>query len=244
MVMRRLGFAVVLMSMMVAACGRIVTVPKTSTGVAAPAGNMFIRVRTVQTLDFTGGRYIVVFNTSGNGVTPLATQIASFSNYSFELIFGGTNVGGASYQLLQIVPSGTSAGYQQISVPIQQQYVTNFNPNSNGTNTEFTFTFNRLLLTPIATPSPSAAPTAPTPSPGPNPTLQPGVSTLWAMNVFSTDPSGNPIDGIATNGVQDVTFKGLVIDTTQPVDDLITKPLAAAPQVNPEVSVVEVINAP
>ena len=210
---------------------------------------MLIRFRTLGTLDFTNLRYIVVFNTSGNGITPLATQIASFSNYSFELIFGGTNVGGASYQLLQIIPTGTQNGYQQLPVPIQQQYVTNFNPNSSGTANEFTFTFNRLLLTPIATPAPTTAPTAPTPTPNPNPTptLQPGVATLWAVNCFSTDPQGNPIAAIATNGIQDVTFRQFVVDTTQPFDNPVTKPLAAAPQVNPpaaQVIFVEVINAP
>lgn len=236
---RRLGFAVLLMSMMVAACGRIVTVPKTSTGVNAPAGNMVIRFRTAQTLDCVNNRYIVVFNTNGNGTTPLATQISSFLNYSFELIFGGTSVGGCSYQLVQIVPSGTSAGYQQLADPIQQQFVTNFNPNSNGTGNEFTFTFNRLLLAPIATPAPS--------SPGPVPSILPGVSTLWAINCFSTDANFNPIDAIATSGIQDVTFKSFVIDTTQPIDVPVTKPLAAAPQVNPQsaqIIFVEVINAP
>jgi hypothetical protein len=57
---------------------------------------MFIRFRTLGTLDFVNLRYIVVFNTSGNGQPVLATSINSFANYSFELIFGGTNVGGAS----------------------------------------------------------------------------------------------------------------------------------------------------
>jgi hypothetical protein len=240
--MRRLGFAVLTGSMAVAACGRIVTVPKVGAGTGVPAGNMFIRFRVLGTLDFVGQRYIVVFNTSGNGQTPLATSINSFANYSFELIFGGTNVGGASYQLLQVVPTGNSAGYQQIQVPIQTQFVTNFNPNSNGTGNEFTFTFNRSLLTPIATPSPTAAPTAgATASPAPG-----VVSTLWNLNFFSTDSQGNPIDAISNNGVQDVTFNAPVTTTAQS-DQVFNKPSPPpiqVPNANTQVMAIEIINTP
>jgi hypothetical protein len=202
---------------------------------------MFIRFRTLGPLDFVNNRYIVVFNTSGNGQPVLATSINSFANYSFELIFGGTNVGGASYQVLQIVPTGTAAGYQQLQVPILTQYVTNFNPNSNGTNNEFTFTFNRALLTPLVTPSPG-----PTVSPGAPPTTSPGISTLWDLNFFSTDIQGNPIDAISNNGVQDVTFNAMVT-TNVASDQLFNKPQPPPIQVTPQsaqVMVVEVINTP
>lgn len=238
--MRRLGFAV-LMGSMAAACGRIVTVPKTPTGTGVPAGNMFIRFRTLNTLDFVNNRYIVVFNTSGNGQPVLATSINSFANYSFELIFGGTNVGGASYQVLQIVPTGTASGYQQLQVPILPQYVTNFNPNSNGTGNEFTFTFNRLLLTPLVTPAPGT-----TLAPGAPPTTSPGISTLWDLNFFSTDVQGNPIDAISNNGVQDVSFNCMVT-TTAASDQVFTKPQPPPIQVTPQsaqVMVIEVINTP
>ncbi len=239
--MRRLGFAVLMGGSMAAACGRIVTVPKTPSGTGVPPGNMFIRFRTLGPLDFVNNRYIVVFNTSGNGQPVLATSINSFANYSFELIFGGTNVGGASYQVLQIVPTGTAAGYQQLQVPILTQYVTNFNPNSNGTNNEFTFTFNRALLTPLVTPSPG-----PTVSPGAPPTTSPGISTLWDLNFFSTDIQGNPIDAISNNGVQDVTFNAMVT-TNVASDQLFNKPQPPPIQVTPQsaqVMVVEVINTP
>lgn len=246
--MRRLGFAVLMMSMVVAACGRIVTVPKTSTGVSVPAGNMLIRFRTLGTLDFNTLRYVVVFNTSGNGRQPLPPTFASFLNYSFELIFGGTNIGGASYALLQIFPTGTSSGYTQISIPVQTQFITNFNPNSSGTGNELTFTFNRLWLNipnPVASPSP--VPTGPTPSPGPVPTLAPGQSTLWNMNFFSADATGNNIiDAIGTNGAQDTSFT-FQVDVTQPFDRVINKPLPPPVQVtNPSAQVIaiEVINAP
>jgi len=204
---------------------------------------MFIRFRTASTLDFVNLYYVVVFNTSGNGQPVLATSINSFANYSFELIFGGTSVGGAAYQVIQIVANGTSTngGYQQISVPTQPQFVTNFNPNSNGTGNEFTFTFNRLLLSPLVTPSPG-----PTVSPGAPPTTSPGVSTLWDLNFFSTNLQGTPIDAISNNGVQDVSFNAMVT-TTATSDQVFTKPNPPPIQVSnqsAQVMVVEVINTP
>ena len=240
--MRRLGFAVLVGSSMAAACGRIVTVPKVGAGTGVPAGNMFIRFRTAGPLDFVNLRYVVVFNTSGNGQPVLATSINSFANYSFELIFGGTNVGGASYQVLQILPTGTASGYTQLQVPILTQYVTNFNPNSNGTGNEFTFTFNRFLLTPISTPAPTATPTGATPAPGPFP----GVSTFWDLNFFSTDLQGNPIDAISNNGVQDVSFNDQVT-TTAASDQVFNKPSPPPIQVSnaaAQVMAIEVINTP
>ena len=248
--MRRLGFAVLMMSMMIAACGRIVTVPKTSTAVAVPAGNMLIRFRTLGPLDFNNLRYVIVFNTSGNGVQPLPPSFAGFLNYSFELIFGGTNIGGASYALLQIFPNGTSTGYSTLSIPVQTQFITNFNPNSSGTGNEFTFTFNRQWLNipnPLASASPSPAPSGPTPTPAPGPTLAPGQSTLWNMNFFSADSSvANLIDAIGTNGIQDTSFT-FQADTTTTFDRVISKPLPPPVQVSntsAQIVVVEVINAP
>jgi hypothetical protein len=205
---------------------------------------MFIRFRTLGTLDFVNLRYIAVFNTSGNGQAPLATSINSFANYSFELIFGGTNVGGASYQVIQVVVNGTSSngGYSQLQVPILTQFVTNFNPNSNGTGNEFTFTFNRFLLTPISTPAPTAVPTGATPAPGPFP----GVSTLWDLNFFSTDAQGNPIDAISNQGIQDVSFNDMVV-TTAISDQVFNKPSPPPIQVAnaaAQVMAIEVINTP
>jgi len=202
---------------------------------------MFIRFRTLQTLDFVNLRYIVVFNTSGNGQPVLATSINSFANYSFELIFGGTSVGGASYQVLQILPTGTASGYTQLQVPILTQYVTNFNPNSNGAGTEFTFTFNRFLLTPISTPAPGATPVA-----GATASPVNGVATLWDLNFFSTDSQGNPIDAISNQSITDVSFNEKV-DTTTIVDDVFNKPSPAPMQVQPlsaQVMAIEVINTP
>lgn len=209
---------------------------------------MLLRLRVAATLDFTNLRYLAVFNTSGNGQEPYATNFASYTNYSAVLAFGGNGLSGAAYALYQVFPSGTSAGFQLRQIPIQSQYVTSFLPNSSGSGNEFTFTFNRELLN-IANPlvSPSPAPTAgATPAPVTTPTLAPGVGTLWNINFFSTDPNFVPIDAIANLGVQDTSFN-LVVDTTVTYDQVFTKsipPLVQVANQNAQITAVEVINSP
>jgi hypothetical protein len=233
--------------MAVAACGRIVTVPKTtSSGGLVPAGNMFIRFRVEGTLDFTNLHYLVVFNTTGTGPTPYgAPNLQQYANYSFILVFGGTAAAGAAYTLLELVNSGTSAGFQPVSIGINPGYVTNFNPNSSGTGNEFTFTFNRNLLTPIQTTSPTPAASA---TPVGVPTLASGVSSLWAINLFSADTSNNPIDAISpVNGINDTTFSSFVINTLAAFDVVVNKPIpptVTVTNLNAQVIGAEIINVP
>jgi hypothetical protein len=204
-------------------------------------------------LNFANLYYVVVFNTSGNAQEPYAANYQSYTNYSFELVFGGSALSGASYQLLQVISTGSSAGFTTRAVQINPLYVTNFNVNSDGQGNEFTFVFNRLLLltvpNPLASSSPSPGPTSTataTPSPGATPTISPGTSTIWAMNFFSTDTSFNPIDTIANNGINDVSFT-YVVDTTQVFDQPVNKPLPPPVQVSnqsAQIIAIEVINNP
>ncbi len=84
-----------------------------------PSGNMLIRYRVAGTLDFTNLRYLVVFNTNGNGHTPYANSLnTAFLNFSFILVFGGTQVGGASFALLQVIPIG-SGGFTTVAASSQ-----------------------------------------------------------------------------------------------------------------------------
>ena len=254
--MRRAGFAVLTASMMAAACGRIVTLPKTTAvgGGLVPAGNMFIRFRVLGTLDFQTLHYLVVFNTSGNGLTPYATDALNLTylNYTFILVFGGTVAAGAAYSLLQVINTGVSGGgagsITTVQVGIAPQFITSFNPNSSGSGNEFTFTFNRNLLTPIATASPTPAP-SPSATPNPIPTLASGVSSLWAINCFSASAANNtPIDTISpVNGISDTTFSSFVINTLQPFDVPVNKPTSGIVQVaniNAQLTAVEIINTP
>ncbi len=243
--MRRAGFAVLTMSMAAAACGRIVTVPKEgSNGIAIPAGDMYIRYRVAGTLDFTNLRYLAVFNTNGNGQTPYANSLnTAFLNFSFILVFGGTNIGGASFGLLQVIPIA-SGGFQTVALQVNPQLGTLI-PNNNGTGSEFTFTFNRTLLTPIATTSPSPTST-PTAGPTAFPTLANGISSLWAINLFSADASNNPIDSMAFTGITDTTFNSFVVNTNAAFDVPVNKAPGYSQVSNPNAQIVvgEIINNP
>ena len=104
--------------------------------------------------------------------------------------------------------------------------------------------FNRLLLTPLAGSTPSPAPS---PTPVAVPTLASGVSSQWAINVFSADLSNNPIDAISNGGVNDVTFSQFAVNTLQAFDIPVNKPAPPPVQVtnlNAQVMAVEIINIP
>lgn len=206
---------------------------------------MLIRYRVAGTLDFTNLRYLVVFNTSGNGLTPYGNSLnTQYLNFSFILAFGGSQVGGAQYALYQVIPIA-SGGFQTVQLQIAPQYVQNFNANSSGTGNEFTFTFNRLLLTPLAASSPGPTST-PTAAPTSYPTLLSGVSSLWALNYFSAGADNTPIDAIAFSGITDTTFSAFTINTLQPADVVYNKPAGYTQVTNPNAQIIagEVINQP
>lgn len=205
---------------------------------------MAIRYRVQGTLDFVNLRYLVVFNTNGNGQTPYANSLnTAFLNYSFILIFGGTQAGGASFGLLQVIPIA-SGGFQTVVLQVNPQLGV-LNANSTGAGNEFTFTFNRTLLTPLATTSPS--PTA-TPTAGPTafPTLASGISSLWAINLFSADANNNPIDSIAFSGISDTTFTQFVINTLAVTDIVVNKTpgFTQVANINAQIIAGEIINQP
>lgn len=205
---------------------------------------MFIRYRVANTLDFTNLRYLAVFNTNGNGQTPYANSLnTAFLNFSFILVFGGTQLSGASFGLLQVIPIA-SGGFQTVALQVNPQLGTLI-PNSNGVGTEFTFTFSRTLLTPIQSTSPSPTST-PTAGPTAFPTLPNGISSLWAINLFSTDAQNNPIDAISFNGIQDTTFNAFVVNTAAVFDVVSNKAPGYTQVSNPSAQIVaaEIINEP
>jgi len=247
---RRLGFwAVLVIAMVVAACGRQVTGLNQPSGI--PSGEMLIRVRVAGTLDFTNFKYVIVFNTSGNGNEPYPNAFQTgFLNYSYSLIFAGPS-GLATTQLLQyyLLP-GTSSGlgYTSISIPVQSL---NFVANDNGLGNEFQVIFNRLLLNqPSPTGSATTVPTAgPSPSPGSSATPSVQATTAaqetWNINFIVTDVNGVPVDSMGVNGVQDTTFN-LPVDTTQPQNLSYTKPSGSTvPQsINAQLAGYTLINSP
>lgn len=208
---------------------------------------MFIRYTTLGALDFQNLHYLVVFNTTGNGITPYsAPGLQQYANYSFVIVFGGSTAG-AAYAVYYVINTGTATDQFQLQQLVYNPaYVTNFNNNSNPSQgNQFTFTFNRLLLT-------APTPTNPTPNPSPTPagipTLANGVSSLWAINCFTADTNNGVIDVISpVNGVNDTTFNSFVINTLSPFDLTSTKPNPPPVQVTnqrAQLMAVEIANVP
>ena len=261
---RKLGLIVVVLSLMLAACGRQVT-GLGGSGNSIPAGQMLIRFRTLAPLDLNNNRYLIVFNTTGNGQEPYANGfITGFVNFSFTFILGGSNGLSQFPQLFEYYfpPGSQRALPYNVSLTPQQ---VQFTPNSNGNGTEFTLTFQRtaLLCAPVPNPSPSptSSPTSaatPTASPtgataAPTPTSSPlaptcatlnGRATTWNINFITTDAGSNPTDALGASGKDDVSFN-LTVDTTIASDQQIQR--ATQLQINPQSAQItggEIINSP
>lgn len=258
---RKLALVVVVFSLLLAACGRQVTGLNANgtAGNSIPPGQMLIRFRTLAPLDLTANRYVIVFNTTGDGQEPYANgYITGFTHFSFAFVVGATgNL--AQFPVLNeyYFPPGSQQA-QSFSVPINSQQV-QFTPNSNGSGTEFTLTFLRTALlcapTAIQSPSPSPSPsptgTGATPSPTPTATATSsacatlgGRSTTWNINLITTDGGGTPLDALGASGKDDVSFN-LKVDTTTPFDQQIQR--ATQLQINPQSAQIvggEIINAP
>jgi hypothetical protein len=197
---------------------------------AQVAGTMSLRFRVNGPLDFANVRYVVVFNTSGNGITPYANTLASgFANYSFAWIVGGS-AGPVQPQLIQYYSGpAAGAGLSARSIVVPQQDVA-LQVGTSGTQSEFTLRFNRNLFN------------------IPNPTTgRPGTTASWSINFFTTDPRGNPIDADGTGGIGDVSFSAYrQINTTQRQDVTYVKPAGSATVANPAAAISqnEVVNNP
>jgi hypothetical protein len=249
---RWLGLAVVVVAMVLAACGRQVTGLFAAGAGSIQPGHMLIRFRVAGPLDFTNVQYLMVFNTSGNGVEPYPqANLTGYLNYNFALVVGGNQNTSQPILFQYYLAPGTTSGIQLFRITIPPQLI-NYVPNSGGNPTgggEFTINFDRALLygvNPGGTPTPSAGPT-----PTAVATLSPNVQAtttaqhVWAINFITTDPSGVPIDSMGLGGATDTTFSYRV-DTTQSVDNLITKATGTGTPQN--ISAIlqgfEVINAP
>lgn len=169
---------------MVVACGRQVTPNPPGLGAGgAPPGYMTIKFDVAEPFDFTTYSYWIVFNTTGNGLSP-DTQPArnNYGGFSDAIEVGGN--GGATFATAwQFIHSPTNPG----AIPALQnllpgpllQYV----PDSNGTGTEFTVTFQRAIFKTRATPTPGPGATG---SPPP-------YNTNWTFNAFVVQ--GSPQTG-------------------------------------------------
>jgi hypothetical protein len=249
---RWLGLAVVVVAMVLAACGRQVTGLNAAGAGSIQPGHMLIRFRVAGPLDFTNVQYLMVFNTSGNGVEPYPqANLTGYLNYNFALVVGGNQYTSQPILFQYYLAPGTTSGIQLFRITIPPQLI-NYVPNSGGNPTgggEFTINFDRTLLygvnpggipTPAAGPTPTAAATL-----IPNVQATTAAQHVWAINFITTDPSGVPIDSMGLGGATDTTFS-FRIDTTQSVDNSITKAVGTGTVQNISATLqgFEVINAP
>jgi hypothetical protein len=202
---RRLGFALVFVTaLIVVACGRQVTPnpPGLGAGGANP-GFMVVKFDVTAPFDFSTYQYWIVFNTSGNGLSPDTNPIRNnWAAYSDGIVVGG-NGAGTFANAYQFIKNPTNPAipphFQLLGVgPAQLQFL----PNSNGTGTEFTVTFQRGIFKNIATPTPGPTPT-PTGSPLP-------YAKNWTFNAFVTQANAQNqfifVNSMGVGGPTDTTW--------------------------------------
>ena len=241
---RRLAFVVLGTALIVSACGRQVTPDRANVGPGGlPAGYMSVKFRVAQPFNFSNYKYVIVFNTTGDGNTPLPlAQQTNFRGYSFAIIVSA--VGGAvSDQAVQYArPLNASQAPAIIPIPATQQQLQPVQVNTNGANTEFTIIFQRIIAsgaftpgptatasataspTPTATPSPSPLPSgatatpSPTASPVPTTTPVPPFNTTWLFNYLVTDLNNVAVDSLGQGGANDTSFVSPSLNTNTVFD--------------------------
>jgi hypothetical protein len=252
---RKVGFSLVFVTaIIVAACGRQVTPnpPGTGPGGLLP-GFTSIKFDVAAPFNFSSYQYFVVFNTTGNGQTPLTNpQTNNWANYSFAIEVGGN--GGSTFagpiEFLRTPGfTGQPALIHLGATPQQFQYIAN----SNGTGTEFTIIFQRIIFSGLNSPTPSPAPsTSPTPTPSVGPSGSPTpnpVKINWLFNAFTTQSNANGqiqfVDSMGTFGPTDTTFvsPNLAMNTCF---DQVVQAQSLALQIDPpaQIESVEIANNP
>jgi hypothetical protein len=206
---RRLSFGFVFMfaaAFIVVACGRQVTPNPAGLGPGgAPPGYVAIHYDVESPFNFSNYQYMIVFNTTGSGVTPSTDTVqTNWAGYSFALIALG-NGGTSSAEAGEYVPSNNPhapPGFLKLgTTPNQLSY----NPNSNGQGTEFSMIAQKSIIRGYASPSPSASP-----------------SNVWTFNAFVTEPSQGQwyfADSLGGGGPIDPQFVSPRLCMTEPFDN-------------------------
>ncbi|HEY6325796.1 MAG TPA: hypothetical protein VIW73_04670 [Candidatus Cybelea sp.] len=197
------GFIVVFVTaFIVAACGRQVTPNPPGLGAGgAPPGYLAIHFDVSAPFNFSNYRYMVVFNTTGNGFTPSTDTLqTNWRGYSFAAVALGNGIA-SSAEAVQFVPNKNPhipPNWLTLgTTPNQFSY----NLNSNGTGTEFSILALKSIFKGIASPSPS-----PSASPPEN----------WTFNAFTTQ-AGNKgqwffLDSMGPGGPVDPQFVSPVLN--------------------------------
>jgi hypothetical protein len=161
-------------ALMLAACGGSSPNPTATNASGPPLGYMSVAFTVAATVNFAKYRYQIVFNTTGNGLTPEAGGNAggksSLAAYSYALEVGGSGggtVGAWEYLRPSNCPTCAPAYVALLTTPSQLALV------SSGAASEFTVLLKRSIFT-------NAAPT-------------------WLFNAFTTqNKTGAVIDSMGT----------------------------------------------
>ncbi len=200
------------------------TLPAAALG---PAGTMTLRFQVKGPLDFAKFRYVMLFNTTGNGMEPYANPITGLLNYSFAWVVGESGGITGPHLLQYYAAPGSGNGLQTRPIVVPPQSV-QFAITSSIAPGEFTLTFARSLLN---VPSPTGQPSSP----------------IWSVNFVTTDLDGNPVDANGVNGITDVAFLTYArINTAQYSDLHYYKEAGSTVVSNPSAAISqnEVINTP
>lgn len=212
---------------------------------------MSVKFDVTAPFDFNTYRYIIAFNTTGNGTTPLTNPFqTNWKGYSYAIEVGGngTSAGAQAYEYLQPNCTCTPAFLPLLTTPQQLQFV----PNSNGTGTEFTVIFQRAIFNGYAAaqaraaadaaPRRTVAAATPTPTPPP-------VTNRWLFNAFTAQPNSSAVltyvDSMGSGGPTDTTFVSPVLQTNSSFDNTYYA-LSSGLQIDPpaQITSVEIANNP
>jgi hypothetical protein len=247
-----------LVAVLAAACGRQVTPnPPTSN----LSGRMVITFGVQGTMDFTDYNYAIILNTCGSGGEPYPQAYQpGFGPYSYVFVVGASYGGlTAEPTLFQyLLATGSTQALNPHNVPVGSGTVSFLYP-YNGQTSQFQLNFLRSQLnnplqtsnpcpfvspsptptpspspTPSATPAPGSTPT-PSPAPSPTPTTQ-ANATIWYINFFTLDRSGNVLDSLGINGPTDTSYS-LPINVTQAVQEPVVRPAGSYTAGNPAVAI-------
>ncbi|HKU81948.1 MAG TPA: hypothetical protein VJP76_07245 [Candidatus Tumulicola sp.] len=234
--MRRLLFFVVAASAVaIAACGRQVTPNPLGAGAGgALPGQISVRVDVAQPFNFSSYQYWIVFNTSGNGLTPTTHPFQdNWNDYSdaIEVTSSGQAAIAYVYQFVKNPPPNPPSFVRLAKPPGQQLQ---FTLNSNGSGTEFNVIFSTALFHPVSA------------TPGPSPTP---FANGWTYNVFSTQPNFQYqqlfVDSMGAGGALDPQYPSPTLALSQCFDQTFYA-LSSGQQIDPpaQITSVEIANNP
>jgi hypothetical protein len=197
----KLGFSLVFVTaILTVACGRQMTPdpPGLGAGGANP-GFMVVKLDVAAPFDFSTYQYWIVFNTTGNGLSPDTNPLRNnWAAFSDGIVIQGAG-GGVSAKAIQFVTNPAYPAVTPTWFPLQtsaQQL--QLTPNSNGSDTEFTVTFRRGIFRPVNPPSPG-----PTGTPAP-------YAKSWTFNAFVTQANAQNqlifVNSMGVGGPTDTTW--------------------------------------